>query len=46
MQSISDEFLLEAYFSAVDNKLDPLFIQLLEEEIHRRDLNQNKRKVS
>lgn len=38
MELLTNDVLLEAYRSAVDQKLDPLFIELLQQEISRRGL--------
>ncbi|WP_087971744.1 sporulation histidine kinase inhibitor Sda [Oceanobacillus rekensis] len=38
MESLSDELLLESYYTACELKLSPDFISLFEEEIHKRSL--------
>ncbi|GAB3795212.1 sporulation histidine kinase inhibitor Sda [Virgibacillus kimchii] len=39
MEHLSDELLLESYFTANELKLSPDFLLLIEEEIHRRRLS-------
>lgn len=39
MEHLSDELLLESYYTANDLNLSPDFISLIEEEIHRRSLS-------
>jgi developmental checkpoint coupling sporulation initiation to replication initiation len=39
MQLLTNEVLLDSYNRAVDLKLDHQFIQILEDEIHRRGIN-------
>jgi len=41
MHELPDELLVQSYFKAVDLKLNPLFIQLLESEINKRSLTLN-----
>jgi len=36
LQHLSDEVLVEAYDKALELQLDPTFIQILREELHRR----------
>ncbi|NYF23764.1 sporulation histidine kinase inhibitor Sda [Sporosarcina sp. JAI121] len=38
MIKLPDDLLIESYFKAIDIKLNPHFIQLLEAEIRRRSL--------
>ncbi|ANB61280.1 developmental checkpoint coupling sporulation initiation to replication initiation [Anoxybacillus voinovskiensis] len=38
MKHLSDDLLIESYFKAVELKLNPEFIELIEREIHRRSL--------
>ena len=45
MKNMSDELLIEAYFQAIELKLEPDFIYLLEMEIHQRSLS-HKIKIS
>lgn len=45
MFKLSDELLLESYQKAIELKLSPDFIRLMESEIHRRALS-HKMKVS
>ncbi|MED4603017.1 sporulation histidine kinase inhibitor Sda [Paenibacillus validus] len=39
MKLISNEILVDSYFKALDLKLEKEFVELLLEEIHRRELN-------
>ncbi|NSL50252.1 sporulation histidine kinase inhibitor Sda [Calidifontibacillus erzurumensis] len=41
MRSLSDELLLESFYKAIELKLSPEFIQLIEKEIERRSLKVN-----
>ncbi|SDE03843.1 developmental checkpoint coupling sporulation initiation to replication initiation [Paenibacillus sp. UNCCL117] len=41
MKLISNEILVESYFKALDLKLEEEFVELLLEEIHRRQLDLN-----
>lgn len=38
MSILSDELLLESYYKAIELKLDSDFIQLLRDEIRKRDI--------
>ena len=38
MNKLPDELLLEAYYAAVEQKLDPAFIRMLAAELARRKL--------
>ncbi len=42
MRSLSNESLIETYFKALDLKLDNEFINLLLDEIRRRNINLSK----
>ena len=46
MDLLKSDFLLEAYHSAIEQQLDPLFIELLQHEIEKRGLELKVRKVS
>ncbi|WP_085991841.1 sporulation histidine kinase inhibitor Sda [Oceanobacillus senegalensis] len=39
MEHLSDDLLIESYYTANDLNLSPDFISLIEEEIHRRKLS-------
>ena len=39
MRKLSDELLIESYYKAIQLKLSPEFIGLIEKEIHRRSLS-------
>ncbi|GGM31008.1 sporulation inhibitor sda [Paraliobacillus quinghaiensis] len=39
MKHLSDELLIESYFKAYELKLNPDFIRLIEQELHRRSLS-------
>lgn len=39
MEHLSDDLLIESYFTATRLKLSPDFISLIEDEIHRRSLS-------
>ena len=39
MTKLTDDLLIESYFKAIELKLDPEFITLLQLEIHRRKLS-------
>ncbi|AXI09526.1 sporulation histidine kinase inhibitor Sda [Oceanobacillus sp. 143] len=39
MEHLSDELLIESYYTANELQLSPDFISLIEEEIHRRFLS-------
>ncbi|MFD1956190.1 sporulation histidine kinase inhibitor Sda [Paenibacillus thailandensis] len=39
MDLLSDELLVDTYFAAVQYKLDPEFIQMLQTELKRRQIN-------
>lgn len=41
MQLLSDELLIETYYKAIELKLSPDFIRLIETEMDRRALNRN-----
>lgn len=41
MQFLSDELLIETYYKAIELKLSPDFIRLIETEMDRRALNRN-----
>lgn len=38
MENLSDEVLMTSYMEAKQHKLDPSFIHLLEQELHRRSI--------
>ncbi|HZG60595.1 MAG TPA: sporulation histidine kinase inhibitor Sda [Anoxybacillus sp.] len=38
MRNLSDELLIESYYKAIELKLSPDFIELIEREIFRRSL--------
>lgn len=38
MEKLSDELLIESYFKAIELKLSPEFIRLIEKEIERRSI--------
>ncbi|RAK22467.1 developmental checkpoint coupling sporulation initiation to replication initiation [Anoxybacillus vitaminiphilus] len=38
MKNLSDELLIESYYKAIELKLSPDFIELIEREIFRRSL--------
>ncbi|WP_339228197.1 sporulation histidine kinase inhibitor Sda [Oceanobacillus sp. FSL K6-2867] len=40
MENLSDDLLLESYYTACELKLSPDFLSLFEEEIHKRCLSQ------
>jgi developmental checkpoint coupling sporulation initiation to replication initiation len=40
MEKLTDELLLESYFTAIQLKMNKEFIKLLEEEIQKRHLSQ------
>ena len=39
MDKLSDELLIESYFKAIELKLSPEFIRLIEKEIERRSIS-------
>ena len=39
MRKLSDDLLIESYYKAIQLKLSPEFIRLIEKEIHRRSLS-------
>ncbi|RLL48013.1 sporulation histidine kinase inhibitor Sda [Oceanobacillus piezotolerans] len=39
MEHLSDELLIESYYTATELNLSPDFITLIEEEIHKRSLS-------
>jgi developmental checkpoint coupling sporulation initiation to replication initiation len=41
MRKLTDELLIESYYKAIHLNLSPDFIRLIENEIHRRSLNNN-----
>lgn len=41
MRLLSDELLIETYYKAIELKLSPEFIRLIETEMDRRALNRN-----
>ncbi|AKP47892.1 sporulation histidine kinase inhibitor Sda [Bacillus smithii] len=41
MRLLSDELLIETYYKAIELKLSPDFIRLIETEMDRRALNRN-----
>ncbi|MBE3570394.1 MAG: sporulation histidine kinase inhibitor Sda [Bacillales bacterium] len=41
MRRLSDELLIESYYKAIELKLSPEFIRLIETEMDRRALNHN-----
>jgi developmental checkpoint coupling sporulation initiation to replication initiation len=41
MRHLSDELLIESYYKAIELKLSPEFIRLIETELDRRALNLN-----
>ncbi|KKE80570.1 sporulation histidine kinase inhibitor Sda [Oceanobacillus caeni] len=45
MEHLSDELLLESYYTANDLNLSPDFISLIEEEIHRRSLSHKIKRI-
>jgi developmental checkpoint coupling sporulation initiation to replication initiation len=46
MEKLPDDLLLESYHIAVDLKLSPDFISLIEKEIYRRQLKPKKKQIS
>ncbi|CQR46918.1 Sporulation inhibitor sda [Paraliobacillus sp. PM-2] len=38
MQNLSDELLVESYYKAYELNLNPEFIRLIEQEMHRRSI--------